>query len=163
MTHLPSSLKLAPLMEICRVRGWQIGLAESCTGGLLSSWIAQVPGVSSFYQGSIVSYSAEVKNAVLGVPWPMIKAHGEVSLPVAQAMARGAIKALSCDWAVAITGIAGPTGGTPEKPVGLVCFAVVGPGFEKALAHHFAPTMERHKIQQQSAVFAFDLLISALR
>lgn len=145
------------------MRGWRIGLAESCTGGLLSSWIAQVPGVSSFYQGSVVSYARRAKENILQVDSAMIKALGEVSEPVAKAMARGARAALDCHWAVSITGIAGPSGGTPEKPVGTVCFAVSGPGFEQALTHQFDRQLERQEIQRQAAVFALDLLLNALR
>ncbi|MGE0763565.1 MAG: CinA family protein [Bdellovibrionales bacterium] len=159
----PLQEKILELQSICLERGWHIGLAESCTGGLLSAWLAQVPGISSIYQGSVVSYSRQVKIDILGVKPSTIKALGEVSQPVALAMAQGARKALHCDWSVAITGIAGPSGGSLEKPVGMVCFGVAGPGFEKSLTHLFPPGLERHEIQRQAALFAFDLLLSGLR
>ena len=151
MEHL-SDEKIIGLRDICLARGWTIGLAESCTGGLLSSWLAAFSGISKVYQGSIVSYARHVKVEVLGVKTSTIQALGEVSEPVALGMARGARKALHCDWSVAITGIAG-----------MVCFAVAGPGFESSVTHLFSSQLKRHEIQRQAALFAFDLLISALR
>jgi PncC family amidohydrolase len=155
--------QIKELDRICRQRGWSVGLAESCTGGLLSSWICAFPGVSSYYKGAVVSYARAVKAHVLGVPSPLLLAHGEVSLPVATAMARGARQALDCDWTASITGIAGPSGGSPGKPVGFVCFAVVGPGFEKAVSKQFDAAKGRQDIQRQAALFAFDLLLNAMR
>ena len=159
----PLQGKIEEVERICLSRNWRIGFAESCTGGLLSSWVAQRPGISSVYQGAVVTYARRAKIDILGVKLATIQAMGEVSEPVARAMAQGARKVLSCDWSVAITGIAGPGGGSKEKPVGMVCFAVSGPGFEKALTHLFASGLERHEIQRQAALFAFDLLISGLR
>jgi PncC family amidohydrolase len=155
--------RLEQLDVLCRRLLCKIGLAESCTGGLLSSWICAWPGVSKFYQGAVVSYARAVKEDVLQVPRPLISAHGEVSLPVARAMAAGAVTALSCDWAVSITGIAGPGGGSPGKPVGTVCFAVRGPGFENAVQQVFPASGGRQDIQRQAALFAFDFLLSAMR
>lgn len=162
MKH-PLEGQIEEVERICLQRGWRIGLAESCTGGLLSSWIASRPGVSSFYQGSVVTYARRAKIDILKVKLATIQALGEVSEPVAKAMAQGAREVLSCDWSVAITGIAGPGGGSKEKPVGMVCFAVHGPGFEKAVTHLFPSGLERHEIQRQAALFAFDLLVSGLR
>lgn len=163
--------RVEELERVCRTRTWTVGLAESCTGGLLSSWICSQPGVSSFFQGSVVSYARSVKEGVLGVPAPLIRTHGEVSVPVAKAMAAGVRERLVCDWSVSITGIAGPGGGSAEKPVGFVCFAVVGPGFEKADQKRFsamggatgADATSREDIQRQAALFAFDLLLNAMR
>lgn len=151
------------VIGICKQRGWTLGFAESCTGGLLSSWLTQIPGVSSVYQGSVVSYAGRVKARALGVSEASMAAYGEVSEPVAKKMAIGARQILECTWAVAITGIAGPTGGQPGKPVGTVCFAVSGPGFEKTLTHQFDSGLTRDEIQRRASVFAFDLLVSALR
>lgn len=161
MSQIPTD-KIVQLHRILVSRGWKLGLAESCTGGLLSSWIAQVPGISSVFTGAIVCYARHVKEDVLGVASTSILSSGEVSIPVARQMARGANKCLKADWSVAITGIAGPAGGTPEKPVGTVCFAVSGPGFEEAVRHQFPGTLERHEIQREAAVFALDLLLSAM-
>lgn len=159
----PLMEQLVEVEKICLMRGWRIGFAESCTGGLLSSWVAQKPGISNIFQGSVVTYARRAKIEILGVKLSTIQAMGEVSEPVARGMAQGARKVLGCDWSVAITGIAGPGGGSKEKPVGLVCFAVSGPGFEKAVTHLFPSGLERHEIQRQAALFAFDLLVSGLR
>lgn len=138
-----------------------LGLAESCTGGLLSSWISSQPGVSSFFRGAVVSYSGEVKASVLGVPHYAIESYGEVSIPVAQFMARGAAQALGADWALSITGIAGPSGGSKEKPVGTVCFALYGPGVEKRVQKYF-DGKERTEVQFQSAFYGLELLLATL-
>jgi PncC family amidohydrolase len=159
----PISKELAELQQICQLRGWKIGLAESCTGGLLSSWIAQQPGISKIFQGAVVSYVRSAKEQILGVRPEMITTSGVVSEAVAISMARGARAALAADWAVSITGIVGPTGGSPEKPVGTVCFAVVGPDFEDVTTHNFDQQLERQEIQRQAAIFVFKLLLRALR
>lgn len=150
------------LGKLCSERSLTIGCAESCTGGLLSSWICAFPGVSSFYQGCVVSYARTVKRDLLSVPESLLKTHGEVSGVVALAMAVGAKRALISDWAVSVTGVAGPNGGTLDKPVGLVWFAVVGPGFERVVSQQFGAHGGRQDIQRQAALFAFDFLISAL-
>ena len=137
--------------------GQTLALAESCTGGLISKLITERPGVSSFFEGAVVSYSGAVKEKTLSVRRSTIQCHGEVSVPVALEMARGVRDQLKTHWAVSVTGIAGPTGGTPEKPVGTVCFAVVGPGFEKALIQHFKSS-SRSEIQLESARFAIEFL-----
>jgi nicotinamide-nucleotide amidase len=155
--------RIKAVEKICRTRSWTLGVAESCTGGLLSSWICSQPGVSSFFAGSVVSYARTVKQQILHVPAPLIKTHGEVSLPTAVAMAKGLRKSFGCDWSLSITGIAGPAGGTPEKPVGFVCLAVVGPGFENSVHKQFPASGGREDIQRQAALFAFDLLLNAMR
>ena len=155
--------RVESLEKICLQRGLTVGFAESCTGGLLSSWVCARPGVSKVFTGAVVSYARSVKNQVLGVPLSLMQTHGEVSLPVAKAMAVGARKALGCDWSVSITGIAGPSGGTPEKPVGTVCFAVVGPGLEHQILKVFPAGGGRQDIQRQAALFAFEFLLSAMR
>jgi PncC family amidohydrolase len=155
--------RVRSLEELCRIRDVTVGLAESCTGGLLSSWICSYPGVSRFFKGAVISYAREVKASVLGVPVPWMQTHGEVSLPVARAMASGARRHLGCDWAVSITGVAGPGGGSPDKPVGTVCFAVSGPGLEEAVTKRFPTGGGRQDIQRQAALFAFDLLLNAMR
>lgn len=101
-------------------RGLTLGVAESCTGGSLAAAITDRPGVSSFFLGGVVSYANEVKAAILGVPVAVLEEHGAVSEPTARAMAEGVRARLGVDVAVSITGVAGPGGGSPEKPVGLV-------------------------------------------
>ena len=98
--------------------------AESCTGGLLAGRLVDRPGSSAYVLGGIVSYSNAAKTALLGVPAGLIETHGAVSPEVARAMADGARAALGADVGIGITGVAGPDGGTPEKPVGYVCFCV---------------------------------------
>jgi nicotinamide-nucleotide amidase len=110
-----------------RERGWTIATAESCTAGLLAARLTQLPGSSAYVAGGIVAYADAAKVRLVDVPSELIAAHGAVSIEVAQALARGARERLSADVGIGITGIAGPGGGSVEKPVGLVCFAVEGP------------------------------------
>ena len=106
---------------------WTIATAESCTGGLLAARLTELPGASSYVRGALVAYSDELKIAHAGVPAALIERHGAVSPEVAQALAEGARMRLGADVGVGVTGIAGPGGGTPEKPVGLVCLSVAAP------------------------------------
>ena len=108
------------IVEISTAKGLKIGFAESLTGGLISSSVVAVPGASAVLKGSIVSYTNEVKENVLGVSPDIISAHTEVSAECAKAMAEGAKSVLGVDLAVSVTGIAGPTGELPGKPVGTV-------------------------------------------
>jgi nicotinamide-nucleotide amidase len=103
--------------------GRLLATAESCTGGLLASTLTDVPGSSGWFQGAVVAYANAVKSGVLGVPEALLAAHGAVSEPVVLAMARGAARALGAQCAVAVSGIAGPGGGSVEKPVGTVWMA----------------------------------------
>ena len=118
------------VLDACRAHKLTLATAESCTGGLVAARLTSIAGSSDVFAGAIVSYSNEVKTAELGVPEDMLAAHGAVSAEVAAAMAHGARARLGVDVAVAVTGIAGPGGGTPEKPVGLVYAHAVGPGAE---------------------------------
>ncbi len=113
----------ALVLERARRAGWSLGTAESCTGGLVGVRLTEIPGSSDVFQGSAVCYSNRLKTELVDVPPALIEAHGAVSEPVAKAMAEGACRRLGVDLAVAVTGVAGPGGGTPEKPVGLVWFA----------------------------------------
>jgi PncC family amidohydrolase len=115
------------VLELSRARGWTLATAESCTGGLVGARLTDVPGASNAYVGGIVAYSDDVKRAQLAVPEETLQTHGAVSAETAAAMAAGARHALKADIAVAVTGIAGPSGGTPEKPVGLVYITVASP------------------------------------
>ncbi len=114
----------AELGRLLRAQGRSLGLAESCTGGLVSELVTSVSGSSAYFQGSIVSYSNTVKQSVLGVPLSVLEAEGAVSESVVCAMAEGARRTLGADVALSLSGIAGPTGGTADKPVGLVHWAV---------------------------------------
>jgi len=114
---VPNSLEIQ-VGNLLHERGLKLALAESCTGGLLSSRITDVPGSSEYFLGSIVAYAYEVKVALLDVSWETLNTYGAVSHETVIEMARGARKRLNGDVAIAVSGIAGPGGGTPEKPVG---------------------------------------------
>jgi nicotinamide-nucleotide amidase len=114
--------------DLLRAAGATLTAAESCTGGLFSQRITAVAGSSGYFLGAAVTYSNELKTQMVGVPPELLAAHGAVSEPVARAMAAGVRRALGSDYGVGITGVAGPGGGTPEKPVGTVHVAVAGPG-----------------------------------
>jgi PncC family amidohydrolase len=120
----PAADPLRQLDGLLRSRGLSLATAESCTGGGLSDAITDVPGSSDYFLGGIVSYSNSAKERLLGVDPRLLAAHGAVSESVAMAMAEGACRALGADVGVGITGIAGPGGGSQEKPVGLVYVAV---------------------------------------
>ena len=148
------------LIERLRERRETLCFAESCTGGLLSSEVTKQPGVSDVYLGSFVTYSNLMKNEVLKVPAHLISTLGAVSRPVDLHMALGAKTLTKASWAVSITGIAGPTGGTDKKPVGTVCFAIVGPGIEWTTQTSFSGS--RTQVQQSSAEFAARCLLEKL-
>ncbi len=154
--------QLERLISICLKRRYRLAFAESCTGGLISATLSAQPGVSAFFQGSVVSYARSVKVKTLGVPSTLLQANGEVSLPTALAMARGVCTALDANWGLSVTGVAGPTGGSATKPVGCVCFAIVGPSFERVVQQQFAAHGGRQDIQRQATLFAFDFLLNAM-
>jgi PncC family amidohydrolase len=127
-TRTPTSADLelvaVRIGEVLKRHGWRIATAESSTGGLIGHAITAVPGASSYYVGGAISYSDRAKEVELGVPAELIAAHGAVSAEVAEAMAEGARRRFGVELAVAVTGIAGPEGGSDEKPVGLHYVAV---------------------------------------
>jgi nicotinamide-nucleotide amidase len=118
----------ASLLEGCRHRKLMLATAESCTGGLIAGLLTEIPGSSDVVERGFVTYSNAAKTEQLGVPADLIATHGAVSEPVARAMAEGAIAHSRADLAVSVTGVAGPGGGTPGKPVGLVHLAVARRG-----------------------------------
>ncbi|MHB1005270.1 MAG: CinA family protein [Chloroflexota bacterium] len=120
------------LAEAFTGKDLKLALAESCTGGLVADSVTDVAGSSAYFVGGVVAYANEAKENLLGVPTSVIAEHGAVSEAVALAMARGIRARLGADVSLAITGIAGPGGATPHKPVGLVWLAVVGPWGERA-------------------------------
>ncbi|MDD5302948.1 MAG: nicotinamide-nucleotide amidohydrolase family protein, partial [Elusimicrobia bacterium] len=117
-------------------RGLTLAVAESCTGGLLGARLTSVPGSSAWFRGGVIAYDNSVKTKLLGVRAALLKKHGAVSAECAEAMAKGARKAAGADIGVAITGVAGPDGGTKEKPVGLVFVSVYGPGGARRARRH---------------------------
>jgi competence/damage-inducible protein CinA-like protein len=144
------------VLDVCRARGLTLATAESCTGGMVAQRLTAVPGASDVFVGAVVAYANAVKEAELGVPGDVLAAHGAVSEAVARAMARGARERLGADVAVSVTGIAGPDGGTPEKPVGLVHLAVAGPDGEDAVMTSFPG--DRDGIRRRAAVTALHLV-----
>jgi nicotinamide-nucleotide amidase len=139
------------------LRGHRVGLAESCSGGLLAARLTRAPGASEYVAGGIVAYSNESKSKLLGVQPALIEAHGAVSPEVAEAMAHGALERFDADVAVSITGIAGPTGGTEQKPVGYVCFCAKLAG-GRALARDPVIPGGRDDIRERSAMVGLHML-----
>ena len=143
-------------LDAARSAGLAIGVAESATGGLVAARLTSIPGASDVFRGGIVAYDNDVKIALLGVPEDVLAAHGAVSDQTAAAMAAGARAALGADVAVSDTGIAGPGGGTPEKPVGLVYLHAEGP--ERSEALELRLHGGREQIRRRAAVAALHLL-----
>lgn len=140
--------------------GYSLATAESCSGGLIAHRITNVPGSSNYFLGGVVTYSNEAKSSLLGVDEESLAAHGAVSEVVAKEMAEGARRCFGADWAVAVTGVAGPDGGTPEKPVGLVYAAVSGPGETRVTRNLFSGG--REAVKAQSAERALVLVLECL-
>ena len=142
----------------CVERGLTLATAESCTGGLVAHLVTEVPGSSAYLRGGIVAYADEVKRAQLGVPADVLAAHGAVSAQVALAMAEGVRARLGTDLGVAVTGVAGPDGGSEAKPVGLVYVAVAGRGPAEVRRFHW--TGDRSENKRLSAEAALELLLA---
>lgn len=144
-----------------RKRGLKIATAESCTGGMVSAALTDIAGSSDVFERGFVTYSNEAKQAMLGVPAAMIAAHGAVSTETARAMAEGAIRNSRADIAVAITGVAGPGGGSAEKPVGLVCFAIARKDQETQHHRQLFKDTGRTAIRQEATKMALGMLLDA--
>ena len=133
--------------------GQKLATAESCTGGWVAQCLTAIAGSSDWFERGFVTYSNEAKQEMLGVARETLDRHGAVSVATAQAMAQGALRRSRADWSVAITGIAGPTGGSPDKPVGTVCFGWAGPdGFTTTELCHLAGS--RAEVRAQSVAYA---------
>ena len=146
--------------KLLKERHWTVSTAESCTGGLLSGTLTEVPGISEVYEGSVVAYQNRVKEELLKVTHEILVHHGAVSTECAAAMAEGVRKLLKTDFAVSTTGIAGPGGGTPEKPVGTVCFGIASSGKVRSVRKHFEG--DREAVRIQSVRTALELLMEEL-
>ena len=155
------SRAVVELGECLRVENNLLATAESCTGGLLASTLTDTPGSSEWFAGSVVAYSNEVKAGLLGVPRAVLDEHGAVSEPVVRAMAEGVLKAVGAHVSVAISGIAGPSGGTPDKPVGTVWMAWAWPGGSRARRYDFSGA--RSEIKEQSVMAAINGLLGVVR
>jgi len=149
------------IQELAVAGGWTLATAESCTGGLLAHLLTEIPGSSAYVRGGIVAYANEVKEAQLGVPAAILEAHGAVSAQVAMAMADGVRDRLGTSLGVAVTGIAGPEGGSAAKPVGLTYVAVAGLG--PTDVRRFVWTGDRAGNKRESARAALQLVADRLR
>ncbi|MDT8990850.1 CinA family protein [Curvibacter sp. APW13] len=145
MTPLPLFIQELPAQELCGVladlllqRGWMLATAESCTGGLIAAHCTDLAGSSQWFERGFVTYSNAAKTDMLGVDCGLIARHGAVSEPVARAMAAGALAHAAAQVSVAVTGIAGPSGGSADKPVGTVWFAWATPQGVVSACQHFA-------------------------
>lgn len=161
MSEEPALRALAErLQEECIARGLTLATAESCTGGLVGHLLTEIPGSSEYFQGGVVSYSDAVKRSLLDVPPETLERHGAVSAQTAVSMAQGALRRFETNLAVALTGVAGPSGGTEAKPVGLTYVAVAD-----AQGHdvrRFTWTGRRSENKRASANAALELLLDRL-
>lgn len=150
----------AMVLTRCRARHWKLATAESCTGGMIVAALTDIAGSSDVVERGFVTYSNEAKSDLLGVPADLIAAKGAVSAEVASAMAAGAVAHAPVDVAVAVTGIAGPGGGSPEKPVGLVYFAIARRGATARTERHVFPG-DRVAVRRAATQRALELLDEA--
>ena len=146
------------VLNEARTKGVRIATAESCTGGLITGLLTEIPGSSDVVERGFVTYSNKAKRDLLGVPGPMITREGAVSKSVACAMAEGALARADAELAVAVTGVAGPTGGTPEKPVGLVHIAAVRSGRTTVHEEHHFGDIGRTEVRLKTVEEALLLL-----
>lgn len=151
----------AALLARCRAAGLKLATAESCTGGLIAGALTEVAGSSDVVERGFVTYSNEAKSELLGVPPATVAAVGAVSAEVAQAMAEGALARSRADIAVAVTGVAGPGGGSPEKPVGLVWFALARRGRPTRVERRLFAG-DRSAVRRATVEHAFSLIGDAL-
>jgi nicotinamide-nucleotide amidase len=145
------------VLDVCRRRGLRVVTAESCTGGLIAGALTAIAGSSDVVDRAFVTYSNEAKREMIGVPWDAILGHGAVSEPVARAMAAGALARGNAQIAVSVTGVAGPGGGTPDKPVGLVHFAAQRTGYDAIVERHVFPG-DRDQIRRLTVVTALAMV-----
>lgn len=162
MTKDTTYVRANAVLDAARAKGLRLATAESCTGGLVAAALTEIPGASDVFERGFVTYSNEAKRDMLGVPSPLIERHGAVSAEVARAMAQGAIDRSDADIAVAVTGVAGPGGGSVEKPVGLVHFACAQRGGTvDHVERRFGP-LTRADIRAASVAQALELLLKAV-
>ena len=150
------------VLDACRARNWRLATAESCTGGLVAAALTAIAGSSDVVERGFVTYSNEAKSELLGVSPEIIAAHGAVSAETAAAMARGAVARAPVDLAISVTGIAGPGGATPTKPVGLVLLGLARRDGRCRTERHVFPG-DRSAIRQAAVHRALELLDAELR
>ena len=149
------------ILELCISRGWNLVVAESCTGGLIGARLTSVPGSSSYFAGGVIAYSNDLKKNLLNVSAGLLESEGAVSGPVVEAMARGGIAATGADCGISVTGVAGPDGGTEEKPVGTVWIGVALPSGTTSRRYHFSG--DREEIREQTVDASLHLFLEAAR
>lgn len=152
---------LARDVQGLKEKGLTAATAESCTGGLVAKKITDLAGVSEVFVGGVVSYANSVKEKILGVSAETLEKYGAVSEETAKEMCEGVRRATGADVGVSTTGIAGPTGGSAEKPVGTVCFGISTAGQTLTYTKHFGENLSREEIREAAAEFALDLIASA--
>lgn len=162
MSGLIAEAKAIAVLQACRARGILLATAESCTGGLIVASLTDIGGSSDVVDRGFITYSNEAKHAMLGIPMEVIAAHGAVSEEVALAMAAGALQHSRAGIAVAVTGVAGPGGGSAAKPVGLVWFGVAVKGQAPQAVRHVFPDQGRASIRQNAVETALDLVLKTL-
>lgn len=150
--------KAAELIKLCRQQNIMLATAESCTGGLIAAILTEVPGSSAVVDRGFVTYSNEAKSQMLGVPPDLIERHGAVSEEVALAMVDGVLSNSAADIVAAVTGIAGPDGGTTEKPVGLVHIAAGHRDGRRSHSRRVFQARSRHSIRLCTVEAAFDMI-----
>jgi len=151
---------ISQIAHLLTQKAWTLSTCESCTGGLIAKTLTDIPGSSAWFNGGLVTYTNASKTRLAEVPEALIETFGVVSEPVAMAMAAGCTVALDSHIAVSVTGIAGPAGGTPEKPVGTVCFGWALPGKQISRTQLF--NGDREQVRTQSLVFALHHLKDVL-
>ncbi len=149
------------VLEACRQQGFRLAVAESCTGGLIGASLTAVPGASDVFEGGILSYQNRVKEALLGVQAQTLESVGAVSPQCAREMALGACRALGADVALSATGVAGPGGGSAEKPVGTVCIGCAVRGACEVQVCHFSG--DRDAVRRETVREALNLALRCLR
>ncbi len=161
-SEMESALAERLRVAMC-VRGWRLALAESCTGGMLGAAVTSVAGASEYFVGGLVTYANEAKVRLLGVDRAVLARHGAVSDVVARRMAEGALRALGADVALAVTGIAGPSGGSADKPVGTVWFGLAVAGAGSPLARHARFGGERAQVRRAAVLAGLRWLLDVAR
>ncbi|MCY1018759.1 CinA family protein [Pyxidicoccus sp. MSG2] len=161
MTSDTPDVLAARVLRRCRETGVRLVLVESCTGGLVCARLTDVPGASAVVERGFIPYSNESKVEQLGVPLELLQAHGSVSAEAVEALAHAALERSRADWAVAETGIAGPTGGTPQKPVGLAFIAVLRRSGKATVERHVF-TGDRSAVRRAIADRTLEVLLDRL-
>jgi len=162
MTALRIKNLAARLIERASARDVMIATAESCTGGMIGAALTDIAGASAVFERGFITYSNEAKAEMLDVPMALLDAHGAVSAEVAMAMAAGALRRSRANLAVSVTGVAGPDGGSDDKPVGLVWFGLAGADMKPRAEKHVFTGGDRHFVRTKTVETALEMLLSQL-